>query len=120
MVMKDPVIANRPSSSIKDRRWKRVPLDVRVKAVIMENEHKTVIYGRSAMLSEGGMGVTMTREMPKGTVATLIFKLPGEDDERTLQAEVKYRNGFRCGLEFLGLSVQTRTELLRFCLQLSR
>ena len=99
-------MANRPSSSVKDRRWKRVPLDVRVKAVIMEDERKTVIYGRSAQLSEGGMGVTMTREMPKGTIATMIFKLPGEQDERVLQAEVKYRSGFRCGLEFLGISAE--------------
>lgn len=108
------------TSSPKDRRWKRVPLDVRVKAVIMENEHKTVVHGRSAQLSEGGIGVTMTREMPKGTVATLIFKLPGDEDERTLLAEVKYRSGFRCGFEFLGISPQTRKELLHFCMKAAR
>lgn len=113
-------MANRPSSSVKDRRWKRVPLDVRVKAVIMEDDRKTVIYGRSAQLSEGGMGVTMTREMPKGTIATMIFKLPGEQDERVLQAEVKYRSGFRCGLEFLGISPKAREGLLRFCTQASQ
>ena len=118
--MKGAEMANRPSSSVKDRRWKRVPLDVRVKAVIMEDEHKTVIYGRSAQLSEGGMGVTMTREMPKGTIATMIFKLPGEQNERVLQAEVKYRSGFRCGLEFLGISLKARKELLRFCTQASQ
>ena len=117
MVMKDPVIANRPSSSIKDRRWKRVPLDVRVKAVIVKDERKTIVHGRSLELSEGGIGATMTREMPKGTVATLIFKLPGDEDERTLQAEVKYRHGFRCGFEFLGISARTRKELLNFCMQ---
>ena len=62
-----------------------MPFDVRVKAVLMEeNEHTTIVHGRSAQLSEGGIGVTMTREMPKGTVATLIFKLPGDEDERTL------------------------------------
>ena len=118
--MKGTEMANRPSSSVKDRRWKRVPLDVRVKAVIMENDRKTVIYGRSAQLSEGGMGVTMTREMPKGTIATMIFKLPGEQDERVLQAEVKYRSGFRCGLEFVGISLKMRKELLRFCTQASQ
>jgi c-di-GMP-binding flagellar brake protein YcgR len=114
------VTANHSSSSIKGRRWLRVSLDVRVKAVIMENERETVVYGRSAQLSEGGIGVTMTREMPKGTVATLIFKLPGDEDERTLKAEVKYRSGFRCGFEFLGISAQTRKELLCFCMQAVR
>ena len=110
-------MANHSTSSIKERRWKRVPLDVRVKAVIRKDEGKTVIHGRSLQLSESGMGVTMTREVPKGTVATLIFKLPGDEDERTLQAEVKYRNGFHCGFEFLGISAQTRQELLSFCMQ---
>jgi len=118
--MEDPVIANRPASSRNDRRWTRAPLDVRVKAVIVEDEQETVIYGRSAQLSEGGIGVTMTREMPKGTIATLIFKLPGEENERVLEAEVKYRNGFRCGLEFLGISAQTRKQLFRSCLQAAR
>jgi len=70
------VIANPPSST-KDRRWKRVPLDVRVKAVIEDDGHKTVVHGRSFQISEGGMGVTMTREIRKGTAVTLIFKLPG-------------------------------------------
>ena len=98
----------------------RVPLDVRVKAIIIENECETVVHGRSAQLSEGGIGATMTREMPKGTVATLIFKLPGDEAERMLQAEVKYRSGFRCGFEFLGVSAQTRKELLYFCMQAVR
>jgi c-di-GMP-binding flagellar brake protein YcgR len=95
----------------------RVPLDVRVKAVIMENDAETVVHGRSTQLSEGGIGATMTREMAKGTVATLIFKLPGDEDERTLKAEVRSRKGFRCGFEFLAISEQTRKELLYFCMQ---
>jgi c-di-GMP-binding flagellar brake protein YcgR len=114
------VTANHPSSSIKSRRSLRVPLDVRIKAIIIENERETVVHGRSAQLSEGGIGVTMTREMPKGTFATLIFKLPGDEDERMLKAEVRYRHGFRCGFEFLGISAQTRKELLYFCMQAVR
>jgi c-di-GMP-binding flagellar brake protein YcgR len=116
------VTANHSSSSSsikesKDRRWKRVPLDVRVKAAILQDERKTVVHGRSLELSMGGMGATMTHEIPKGTVATLIFKLPGDKEERTFEAEVKYRNGFRCGFEFLRISAQTRKELLYFCMQ---
>lgn len=118
--MRGLVIANHPSPSTKNRRWKRVPLDVRVKAVIEDDGHKTVVHGRSFQVSEGGMGVTMTREIHKGTAVTLIFKLPGDEGERTLQAEVKYRSGFRCGFEFLGLPTQTRQQLLRFCIQASQ
>jgi c-di-GMP-binding flagellar brake protein YcgR len=130
MALKSSAKVNDSSSSVKDssnkdsssknRRWRRVPLDVRVKAIIIEDERETVVHGRSSQLSEGGMGVTMTREIPKGTVATLIFKLPGNEDERTLQAEVKYRRGFRCGFEFREISAQTRKELLHFCMRTAR
>ena len=105
------------SPSTERRRSKRVLLDVRVKAVIRENVHKTVVYGRSAQVSADGIGVTMTREIPKGTVATLIFKLPGDQCDRTLLAEVRYRNGFRCGFEFLEISPLSRNELVEFCMQ---
>jgi c-di-GMP-binding flagellar brake protein YcgR len=115
------VTANHSSSSIsvKDRRWKRVPLDVRVKVIVVEDEREIVIHGRSTQISEGGMGTTLTHEVPKGTVATLIFKLPG-NDERALPAEVKYRNGFRCGFEFLGISAPQRKELRSFCIHAPR
>ena len=86
----------------------------------MNDEREIIVYGRSTQISEGGMGVTLTGEVPRGTIARLMFKLPGEDDERAVPAEVKYRRGFYCGFEFLALSASERTELRSFCIQAAR
>ena len=99
------------------RRWKRVPLDVRVKLLIAAADGIKVIHGRSTVLSEGGMGVTLTRELPKGTLATLVFTIPGEADERSLKSRLTYRSGFRCGFEFADVTAGELRELRAFCVQ---
>jgi len=99
------------------RRWKRVPLDVRVKLLIVEEGREKVIHGRSTVISEGGMGVTLSRELAKNTVATLVFALPGEAGERTVQARLTYRSGFHCGFEFAGVAAGKQRELRAFCAQ---
>jgi c-di-GMP-binding flagellar brake protein YcgR len=96
------------------RRGKRVPLDVRVKLLLPEAGEGQVIHGRSIDISEGGMGVTLSCDLPKDAMATLIFKLPGEEGERRLQAQLKYRVGFRYGFRFIGMPGQKR-GLLSFC-----
>ncbi|MGA2990454.1 MAG: PilZ domain-containing protein [Candidatus Korobacteraceae bacterium] len=102
------------------RRWKRVPVDVRVKLLIAEGNGEKVIHGRSTVIAEGGMGVTLTRELPKGTVATLVFSLPGEKAERSFQALLKYRSGFHCGFEFTGITPEQQRELRSFCMQTAK
>lgn len=104
------------NQSLRDRRWRRVPLDIRVKVAITENEQEVIIHGRSNQISEGGMGLTLTQEVSEGTIARLIFKLPGEDVERSLAAELKHRHGFHCGFEFLALSAPQRNDLRSFCI----
>lgn len=107
------------TSSSYRRRWKRIPLDVRVKILISTESGEEVIHGRSQVISEGGMGITLTREVPKGTVVVLTFKLPGQDVEQVIGAELKYRTGFRCGFEFRGVLPNQRQELQSFCRHLT-
>lgn len=99
---------------VERRRGKRIPLDVWVKLLIPEAEGGNVIHGRSTDISEGGMGVMLSCNLPKDAMATLIFKLPGEERERRLQAQLKYRVGFRYGFRFIGMPGQKR-GLLSFC-----
>jgi c-di-GMP-binding flagellar brake protein YcgR len=107
---------NAPHGSER-RRWKRVPLDVRVKLLIVEEGRDKVIHGRSTVISEGGMGVTLPRELQKNTIATLVFTLPGETSERTMQAKLTYRSGFHCGFEFAGVTAGKQRGLTAFCAQ---
>jgi c-di-GMP-binding flagellar brake protein YcgR len=90
-------------------------MDVRVKVLIASEDGNKVIYGRSVVISEGGMGVTLPRELSKGTAARLVFSLPGEAGERSLQALLKYRSGFHCGFEFTGITAKQLRELRSFC-----
>jgi len=99
------------------RRWKRVPLDVRVKLLLAEADGVKVIHGRSTVISEGGMGVTLTRELPKGTLATLVFTIPGEKEERSMPSRLTFRSGFGCGFEFVEITADQRRELRAFCAQ---
>jgi len=99
----------------KDRRWKRYPLDVRVRVVIVTENGNEVIHGRSRAISEGGIGVTLTRELSKGMLVNLHFKLPESDRERIYQAQLKYRSGFHSGFEFIGVQPHERLELREFC-----
>jgi len=99
------------------RRWKRVPLDVRVKLLLAEADGVKVIHGRSTVISEGGMGVTLTRELPKGTLATLVFTLPGETQERSMRSQLTYRSGFGCGFEFTEVTAEERRRFRVYCAQ---
>jgi c-di-GMP-binding flagellar brake protein YcgR len=111
-----PLPKKNTPQGIERRRWKRVPVDVRVKVLTGGNGEK-VIHGRSMVISEGGMGVTLTQELPKGTVATLVFNLPGEKAERSFRARVQYRSGFQCGFEFTDITTELQGELRSFCIR---
>lgn len=69
------------------------------------------MYGRSRAISEGGIGVTLTRELPKRAIGTLVFRLPGRTVDHSLQAELRYRSGFGTGFEFRWLVAKQREEL---------
>jgi c-di-GMP-binding flagellar brake protein YcgR len=102
---------------VERRRWKRVPVDVRVKVLVAEGNGQEVVHGRSLVIGEGGMGVMLTRELPKGTTAMLVFSLPGEKSERSLRALLKYRKGFHCGFEFGDITAEQQRQLRSFCVQ---
>lgn len=99
----------------KDRRWRRFPIDVRVKILVSAEAGEAVVHGRSRSISEGGIGVTLTRELSKGTLVTLVFRLPEQTVDQTFQAELAYRTGFSSGFEFRGLLPGQREQLRLYC-----
>jgi c-di-GMP-binding flagellar brake protein YcgR len=102
---------------LERRRSQRTPLDVRVKLLTSEAGREKITYGRSTDICEGGMGVTLTCELPEGTQAMLVFKLPGEEWERSFQAQLKYHSGFRHGFEFTRMLPEQVHELRAFCVR---
>jgi len=102
------------------RQTQRRPFDFRIKLVIRDHGNEQVIHGRSRDLSYGGLGATLTGEIPAGTVAEIRFALPNVQREFRFPARLVHRSGFRCGLRFSALSPDQRFLIQRICLALPR
>jgi PilZ domain len=101
-----------PSSHKKEpwstpRACPRFLLDIRL--VIRGKE---VLHGRTKDLGEGGLGAVIPGNIATGETVEVEFQLPLSRDPMTLQAEVRYRQGFQYGFRFLHPTEQQR-ELIR-------
>ena len=100
-------------SSHKEKTWStprafpRFLLDIRV--VIRAGE---ILHGRSKDLGEGGLGAVIPGNIAIGQVVELEFQLPTSNEPLTLQAEVRYGQGFQYGFRFLHPTERQR-ELIR-------
>lgn len=101
-------------SSAAERRWKRVMVDIRVRLRRWEEAEEAATVVRSYELSEGGMSVYAPNGLGAGTCVVVSFSLPPDEKVLRLRAVVKYRLGFRCGLEFLDLSAAARMEISHY------
>jgi c-di-GMP-binding flagellar brake protein YcgR len=89
-------------------------VDIRVKLRRWEEAEEAATVMRSYELSEGGMSVYAPNGLGVGTSVVLTFSLPPEEKVLRLRAVVKYRLGFRCGLEFVDLPVAARAEIAHY------
>jgi c-di-GMP-binding flagellar brake protein YcgR len=97
-----------------ERKWKRLKVDMRVRLRRLEEAEEMVSTVRSYELSEGGMSLYSPDIMDVGTPVLVGFSLsPGTNGLR-LRAVVKNRRGFRCGLEFVDLPPEQRSEIVRY------
>jgi PilZ domain-containing protein len=89
------------------RAFPRFELDIRL--VI---RGKKVLHGRTKDMGEGGVGAVIPGDLAIRDVVELEFQLPTSSESLTLQAEVRYRQGFQYGFRFLHPTEQQR-ELIR-------
>jgi len=73
---------------------------------------KEVLHGRTKDLGEGGLGAVIPGNIAIGDVVKLEFQLPLSNETLSLQAEVRYRQGFQYGFRFLHATERQR-ELIR-------
>jgi hypothetical protein len=91
-----------------------VKVDIRVRLRRWEAAEEAATVVRSFELSEGGMSVYAPNGLGAGTCVVLSFALPPSEKGLRLRAVVKYRLGFRCGLEFVDLPVAERGEIAHY------
>jgi c-di-GMP-binding flagellar brake protein YcgR len=96
------------------RRWKRFKVDIRVKIRQWEEPDDAANIVRTYELSEGGLSVYASVTLEIGAAMLVEFSLPSSKRALRVRAVVRNRRGFRCGLEFVEISVADRLEILRY------
>ena len=94
------------------RRWARIPLEMRVELYVGERDPK--VYGRAVDLSEGGISILSVDQLKVGEKIKIAFTIPQTNQQFRFHTEVKTREGYRYGLEFLNVSATDRKELADF------
>ncbi len=86
-----------------------VPLDlIALRSGVPEN-----LPGRCTDLSEAGLGAMVAGELSAGQQVALELRLPNVAVPFRARAVVRYESRLRCGLEFVGLSVEQQ-EMIRY------
>ncbi len=76
------------------------------------------LHGYCNQISEGGLGVVLTEEVPLGSVVSLQFEVPPHSSGLRVQAVVRYQLGFQHGLAFTSLNEAERFAIRQFCNEL--
>ena len=104
------------SGTSASRRFLRRPVDVRVKLIPEPSSgERAIVHARTYDLSVSGIGLTLTRELPLGTVVMLCLRVPGRDCLLCLPAVLIRRRGFRAGLRFVQPTAEQRLMLSELC-----
>ncbi len=97
------------------RKWKRVKVDIRVRLRRWEEPEETATVVRTYELSEGGMSVYASETLEVGTAMLVgYYRYPVQPEALRIRAVVRNRRGFRCGMEFVDLPAEARSEILRY------
>lgn len=101
------------------RRFSRHPFDARIKATVSRQGLSSTCWGLTSEIGQDGMGATLSGEFEVGEVVSLEFSIPVRPHLMELRAAVRYRNGLRCGFEFLILTDQQKLALTELCSMLA-
>jgi c-di-GMP-binding flagellar brake protein YcgR len=96
------------------RRWVRVPINVRVRLRYEREGTQQQCHCRSLDISEGGMGLISPYEVELDQVVDLEFTLPETTAPLTLRATIRSQAGFRLGCEFILPTDRQKTEIARY------
>lgn len=94
-----------------ERRWPRYKVDLRLR-VLLQKEGRGFTFGQGSDVSEGGMSAYIPSELEVGEVVGIEVVLPYATEAIQIRAEVRNKNGFRYGLEYVLIS-EAHRELLR-------
>lgn len=95
------------------RRVPRYPIDVSLDVIALQSGIPHNMPGRCCDLSEAGLGAVVAGELVAGQSVALELRLPNVGLPVRARAQVRHQYHLRCGLQFVGLSVEQR-EMIRY------
>jgi PilZ domain len=96
-----------------ERRWERVKIDVRIRVTYSERGLTEHVDGQGNDVSEGGMATYIPADLNVGDNVVLELVRRYGQPRISVSAKVNNRNGFRYGLEFVGIKEDERAGLLQ-------
>ncbi len=108
-------------SGIRERRRSvRYEFDARITINSHDREGEAAIWGRCSDLSEEGLGATIVGSLNLGEMLPIQLPLHPHEPPVSLQATVRYQNGFHYGFELLTMNDATREALRSTCAGLAQ
>ncbi len=98
------------------RRFLRRKVDVRVK-IAAEQNTTDVIHGRCTIIGEGGFGAVLTAELPDSGYFWAEFRTPTLTEELKVRVNVRQKRGFQYGFQFVSLTRDQRTRVMKIFAQ---
>lgn len=99
-----------PSNSSR-RRLPRYVIDVSLDVIALQSGIPYNMPGRCCDLSEAGLGAVVAGELTAGQSVALELRLPNVGLPVRARALVRYQAHMRCGLQFVGLTVEQREKI---------
>lgn len=103
------------NQSHPQRRYQRHKVDVRVRVTLPKPAEPAVMYGRGNELGQGGMAIFLNAELKIGDVIEVELPVLASAKPLKAKAEIRNREGFRYGMQFMGLSPEEVQQLLQLC-----
>ena len=100
-----------PLNSASRRNIPRYTIDVSLDVIALQSGIPYNMPGRCCDLSEAGLGAVVAGELVAGQPVALELRLPGVGLPVRARALVRYQARMRCGLQFVGLSVEQREKI---------
>jgi TonB family protein len=95
------------------RVFPRHPIDVPLDLIVLRSGVPENLPGRCTDISEAGVGAVIAGELTTDQHVAVDVRLPNVGVPVRARAQVRYQSKFRCGLEFVGLSLEQR-EMIRY------
>lgn len=101
-----------PAQASCERRWPRIKVDVRIRVTYSERGELTIIDGQGNDVSQGGMTTYIPADLNTGdNVIVEVVQRYGRP-RISFSARISNRNGFRYGLEYVGVEDEHREGLM--------